>query len=332
MAVRTALISIVVPCFNEAANIQPFFKALKKNLPISDYSFEILFIDDGSQDSTVDEIKKLTHKSLLIRTVELARNFGKEVAVTAGLHEARGDAAIIIDADLQHPPQLIKEFLYKWEEGAEVVVGVRSQSRSYASSLKRLGSHAFYKILDAISDVKVIPGSTDYRLLDRSVIIEFNRFTEHNRMTRGLIDWLGFRRDYVQFVPDQRANGEASYSIRKLTGLALNSFVSMSLFPLKLAGYIGITVTFVVGAVGLFVIFEQIVMSDPMGLNVSGTGELSLLLVFLVGIMLSSLGLIALYVASIHTEVVNRPLYVVRHESGRNSSRELAKQLAARHV
>ncbi|HSX01870.1 MAG TPA: glycosyltransferase family 2 protein [Candidatus Saccharimonadia bacterium] len=308
------LISIVVPCYNEQANLRPFYDAMQRVIKPLPYAFEFVFVDDGSADKTKKVLASLARKDEAVRPVELVRNFGKEIAVTAGLHQARGDAAIILDADLQHPPELIPEFLDKWQRLSEVVVGVRLPTKHHTSWLKRLASKWFYRIMGAISDVAIVPNATDYRLLDRLVIDEFNRFTERNRMTRGLIDWLGFRHAYVYFEPAKRLNGAPAYSYRKLLRLAIQSFISLSLFPLKLAGYLGLIITIVSLPLGIFIYIEKYIMSDPMRLHITGTATLGVVLLFLVGIILVCLGLMALYVANIYGEVVNRPLYVVRRE------------------
>jgi glycosyltransferase involved in cell wall biosynthesis len=276
------------------------------------YDYELLFVDDGSADGTGAALAKLAAIDERVHFVELVRNFGKEIAVTAGLHQAKGDAAIILDADLQHPPDLIPEFLAKWRDLAEVVIGVRRPSKDHTSLPKRFASATFYRILSLISSTPVTPRATDYRLLDRIVIDEFNRFTEHNRLTRGLIDWLGFRRAYVYFEPAKRYRGSAAQSYRKLFELALTSFVSMSFVPLRLAGYLGFIITAIAFPLGIFIFIEKYLMHDPWGLNITGTSTLAVLLLFLVGVILICLGLIALYIANIYGEVAGRPLYVVR--------------------
>ena len=244
--------------------------------------------------------------------IELSRNFGKEMAVTAGLATAHGVAAIIIDADLQHPPHLLPEFIDAWKDGNEVVIGVRAADKQYASFIKRQGSRIFYRLINSLSPVEIMPNATDYRLIDRVVIDAYNRFTEHNRMTRGLIDWLGFKRSYITFKPAPRANGEVSYSVRKLTGLALNSIVGMSLVPLKFAGYLGAAITGIFGILGAFIAVEMFIFNDPWHLNIANSVNLAVLIIFLIGIVLTALGLVGLYIAAIHTEVSGRPLYVAR--------------------
>ncbi len=304
------LVSVIVPVYNEAENIPHIYEALQQ-LQLDRYRFEFIFVDDGSSDSSPAVLYALEERDSAVRVIELVRNFGKEVALTAGLHAAQGEAAIMVDADLQHPPSLIPEFLAQWEQGVDVVVGVR-RNQSGDNLLKRAGSALFYWMLNRLSNVPVTPRATDFRLLDRAVVDEFNRFSERGRITRGLIDWLGFRRSHVYFDAPPRSSGRATYSYAKLIRLALDSVVSMSLVPLMLAGYLGATITLLAGFLGLFILIEDYVLDDPLGLNFSGPAALGVLILFLVGIVLVCLGLMALYIGKIHAEVANRPLYVAR--------------------
>ena len=305
------LISIIIPIYNEAENISRFFVSLAKILSQSaeKYDWEVLFINDGSRDSSALELKKITDDR--VHVLELSRNFGKEAALSAGLSRAKGEAVIMIDADFQHPMELIPEFINKWEAGAEVVIGVRRKNKK-AGWLKRAGSFVFYKVISRISSVEMTPNETDFRLIGREVVDVFNKLTEKNRMTRALIDWLGFKRDYIYFEANERADGHAGYSISKLISLALNSFVSLSLLPLKLAGYLGIFIIFTVGPFGLYVLLGKYFFDWAFAASFSGPAQLAFLLTFLVGVILSSLGLVALYIAHIHREVLGRPLYIIR--------------------
>ncbi|HEY6736823.1 MAG TPA: glycosyltransferase family 2 protein, partial [Candidatus Saccharimonadia bacterium] len=304
------LISIIVPSYNEAASLPDLHRALTAVIDDLPYDWELIFVDDGSRDDTAAILTRLAAADARVRPLELARNFGKEIAVTAALHECRGEAAIIMDADLQHPPAIIPQFLDAWEAGAEVVVGVRRAKAHHAGLLKRSSSAAWNRFMNIIADQSITPGATDFRLLDRLVIDEFNRFTERNRLTRGLIDWLGFRRTEVYFEPAARVHGDASYSWRKLVRLGMHSVVSLSLFPLRLAGYVGTAIIAVSLPLGIFMFVEKYLLHDPMGYNFTGTAQLAVLIVFLVGIILASLGLMSLYIAAIYAEVTNRPLYV----------------------
>ena len=306
-------LSVIVPAYNEEKNIRPFydkFKSVFRSLE-NDYQYELIFINDGSQDGTNDEIEKIRKEDSCVKYIDFSRNFGKEIATTAGINLCSGDACIMLDADLQHPAELIPDFIRKWEEGYEVVVGVREESKS-DSWIKIFGGKVFYWVLNNITDTKILPNATDFRLLDRIVIDEFNRFSEAKRLTRGLIDWLGFKRTCITFQANERLHGTASYSIWKLTKLAFHSFVSLSLFPLKIAGYIGIFITTLSFVSGTYIFLGKYFFNWYWALTFSDSEDLAIFIVFLVGILLMSIGLISLYIANIHEEVIKRPLYVMR--------------------
>ena len=305
------IISIIVPVYNEETNI-PLIKAELFNVFSSlPYDYEIIFVNDGSKDGSQQAIENLTKKDKKIKSIEFSRNFGKEMATTAGLHYCTGDCAILIDADLQHPPETISKFVVDWEKGYEVVVGIRKNCKS-DTFVKVLGSKLFYKIMSKISETEIAPHSTDFRLIDRKVIDVFNQCTERTRITRGLIAWLGFKRSFIVFEANERIHGKASYSTYKLIKLALSSFVAMSLFPLKIAGYLGIATTSISGLLLLFIFIEKVIFSDPM--HFTWLSFFVIAILFLVGIILSCLGLIALYIGNIHNEVSGRPLYVIREK------------------
>ncbi|HEX6462195.1 MAG TPA: glycosyltransferase family 2 protein [Candidatus Saccharimonadales bacterium] len=317
------LISIIVPVRNESLNIPILQKAIQKRFTSLPYKYELIFVDDGSRDNSVEVIQTLMAADQGVRLLEFARNFGKEAAVSAGLHAARGEAAIIMDGDMQHPPHLIKDFLMRWQRGAEVVVGLREYSQK-ESWFKRWSSKQFYKIMGKVSDTKITPNATDYRLLDRSAIEAFKQMTERNRITRGLIDWLGFSRDYVRFEASPRLHGKAAYSYKLLFRLALHSFTAHSFLPLKLAGYLGILILLISGPLGVYIFLDKYMLHNVSGFNFSGTALLAVILLFLVGIILSCLGLVSMYIARIHDEVMNRPLYVVKPEE---SAEQIAEKL-----
>lgn len=303
-------ISIIIPVYNEEKNVPQLYAELAKVIAtLSDrYVFEFIFVNDGSCDKSLAAIEKLAKDDQRVRVIDFSRNFGKEAATSAGCHESTGDAAIMIDADLQHPVEQIPEFIKCWEKGAEVVVGVRSKNKGEGLT-KKIGSRLFYKIINAISELKIIPGSTDFRLIDRMPLDEFNQLEEKSRMTRALIDWIGFRREYVYFEAKERMHGEASYSFFKLLRLAFNSMISLSLFPLKLGGYLGIVITFFSGGLGLYIIISEFILHTN---YFTWPAILAVMNVFLIGIVLICLGFIALYIANIHNEVNNRPMYIIR--------------------
>lgn len=307
-------LSLIVPCYNEETNIAEFYNTFLKvyNKSLSKLiNYEIVFIDDGSKDKTVEEVNKVIAKDDKVTLVEFSRNFGKEIALTAGLSNCKGDGCVFLDSDLQYPIDKLPDFVDKWLSGVEVVIGMRD-SKKTNNIVEKVGSLFFYKIIQAISDTPIISGALDYRLLDRVVIDELLKFSERGRMVRALIDWLGFRRDFVYYKELPRFSGEPGYSFVKRLKLALSTFISQSLFPLKLAGYIGLFIFSLSGVLGVFILIQSYILKDPMKLNISNSFSLGVLNSFLVGIVLMSLGIIALYIANIHTEVTNRPIYVVR--------------------
>lgn len=288
----------------------PELKKLKK-------TYEIIYVNDGSKDDTLAILTKIAKKNAHVKVVNLSRNFGKEIATTAGISVATGDATVIMDGDGQHPPAILSEFIEKWEAGAQVVVGVRSKNEK-EGFVKRYGSKVFYKLFNSTSGAAIIPRSTDYRLIDRTVRDEFLKFPERQRITRGLIDWLGFTRDYITFEAPARLAGEASYKTSQLFRLAMNSFVSLSLKPLFFFGWVGVIITLLSLFVGIFIIIEQFVLRDPLALNFTGTALLGIFISFLVGLVLMSQAMIAIYLAHIHAQTQARPLFVIDHSKSTN--------------
>jgi polyisoprenyl-phosphate glycosyltransferase len=305
------LISLVIPSCNEEKNIPLIYEKIKgvfSSLP--EFGYEMIFVDDGSADGTALAVERLESADHNVRLVEFSRNFGKGAATSAGLDLATGEAVIMIDADLQHPPELIPEMIAKWRSGADVVVGIRDKNKG-EGLVKRIGSAVFYRIMSRIGETKITPRATDFRLLDRSVVNEFNKFKEKDRMTRGLVDWLGFRRVYVHFAANERVNGKPAYGKLKLVRLAMSAFVAHSLFPLRIVGYLGLFITAAFGLFGAYLLFG-LVFNDPFAKSFSGTAQLAILIAFFIGIILSSLGLVALYIAQIRNEILGRPLYIIR--------------------
>lgn len=304
------LISVVIPVFNEEKNIPLVAKSVQEIFRQLPYEYEVIFINDGSKDNSLLEILKLSEQDKCIKLIDFSRNFGKEPALSAGCHVATGDAIITMDADLQHPASLIPELLKYWEEGAEVVYTVRKKNEG-VSFLKKLSSAVFYWVFNKVSQISTEPGTTDFRLMDRKVVEVFRSFPERERMFRGMIDWMGYRRKRIEFVAGKRKHGTAAYTYLKLFHLAMNSFTAFSFLPLKLAGYFGIIITSLAGLLLLVMFFTRIfsdtILFTPLAI-------LATVNIFLVGIVLVSLGLIALYIARIHNEVINRPLYIVREQ------------------
>lgn len=304
---KKKLISVVVPIFNEEMGIEKFLdKELFPVLERLPYQTEIVLVDDGSWDGTLEKIRAMNTK-IPMRIVVFSKNFGKEIALTAGIFYAKGDAIVMIDADGQHPAEAIPRLVEKWENGAEVVTALRGQN----TTRHRLGSRIYYRLLRMMGMRNFVPGELDFRLIDRVVADEFNKFTEHNRLTRGLINWLGFKQEYIKVETKGRIGGRPTYGFKKLMALAGDSMVSMSRTPLIIFGYIGIFITVVSVIFGLFILIQQYILGDPLGLDWSGAVAMSVFVSFLVGLVLISQAITALYIAQIHIETKNRPLFVV---------------------
>lgn len=305
--------SFIIPVHNEEKNIPLVYEAIVKIME-SDIKkgnqLEIVFVNDGSQDNSEKEIEKLAMSDDRIKPINFSRNFGKEAATSAGLHNCVGDFAIIIDADLQHPVEIVPEFIKKWQEGNDVVLGKIEQAKS--SLHKRISRKIFYKLMSVIQDGDIDLGGNDFRLVDRGVIDAFNELGEQNRATRNLIDWLGFKRTEILFTPNDRVHGEPSYTTRKLIRLAINAIVSNSLFPLKVAGYLGSFIFIISGIMGIFIFIVKYILKDPWGWGFSYPSILAVINMFLIGLVLMCLGLVAIYIGHIKHEVVGRPLYVIR--------------------
>jgi glycosyltransferase involved in cell wall biosynthesis len=302
-------ITVVIPVYNEERNIPILFERLNQELArLSDINWQYLFVNDGSSDRSYDVLTKLARQYSKVQVIDLSRNFGKEVALTAGVHSAQGDAVICMDADLQHPPELIPELVNLWRKGAEVVVTVRLTSNR-EPFFRWVGSRFFYWIMRKISSLEMVSKTTDFRLFDRKVVEAFRRVTERERMFRGIIDWMGFRRAFVEFHADARNDGRVGYTYHKLLQLAVNSITSFSLLPLRISGYLGLVITSFSSLLLLWMsasyLFKWSYIYTPLAIVVVAN-------TFLIGIVLVSLGLVALYIGNIHIEVTNRPLYIVR--------------------
>ncbi|QZP17285.1 glycosyltransferase family 2 protein [Methylophilales bacterium] len=317
------IISIIIPVYNESTILLSFYNRLKSvTSKLKKYQCELIFVNDGSTDdsfSVLSELAKLDKKNKIL---DLSRNFGKEVALSAGVHEAdNSDAVICIDADLQHPPELIPDLIIAWQKGFEVVATIRS-SIEKQPLIKRIGSKLFYWVMTKISGVQMKSQTTDFRLYDKKVTQAFRHVTERERMFRGVMDWMGFKKTYIKFKADARINGEAGYSYSKLWHLAINSITSFSLWPLRITGRIGVLITISSGVVLLWMLLDYLTTSNW---NFSPLAIVVVANTFLMGLVLVSIGLVALYVGNIHTEVINRPLYIIRERLNFSNSPEEQK-------
>lgn len=303
------LISIVVPVFNEQDNIDMLYQEVCDNLAQLPYDFEILFVDDGSTDSTPLILDRLTRQDVRVRALILARNFGHQIALTCGLDYAQGEAVITMDGDMQHPPALLPTLLAKWEEGYDVVQTVRLTTTG-VSVFKSTTSRLFYKLINAMSNVHIQEGGSDFRLLDKQVVVSLRRFRERARFIRGIIGSIGYRQIEVEFVAPKRFAGKSKFSLHKMLHFALDGITAYSKLPLRFAFYIGL----VCGALSFGLTLHVLYVKLFTGEAVSGWATIAASILLLGGLQLIGLGIIGEYVGRIFEEVKQRPLYLVRTE------------------
>jgi dolichol-phosphate mannosyltransferase len=302
------VLSVVIPLHNEAASLPGLYGSLRVVLAELAITQELLFIDDGSTDNGLAVLADLTKHDQSVRVLRLSRNFGKELALTAGIHRARGQAILTLDADGQHPVDRIPDFVAQWRKGAKVVIGRRANRD--AGLVKRLGAKLFYGAFSRLTGLPLDFDATDFRLIDRTVQTQFNKLTEHGRITRGLIDWLGYERAYVRYTEKPRLAGTSPYSLRKLLRLAVDSAISMSSSPLYITAYVGAVVLPLATILGLGMGIDWLT-GDPLHLHARGDAYVTVLMLWLVGLLLVSQGIIGLYLSHIHAETQSRPLYLV---------------------
>lgn len=302
-------ISVVVPCFNEAASLPELTTRIGAALANSSIDHQLIFVDDGSRDSTWTAIKTLAATNSPVRGVRLSRNFGKEIAILSGLDAADGDAVVLMDADLQHPPELITEFIARWREGHDVVYGARRDRTEHRGDR---GVRWFYRTFNALADVQIADDAGDFRLMSRRVVDVILRLRERTRFTKGLFAWVGFDGVAVPYDVAPRRHGTTSFSTTKLLRFAFHGLVSFSTAPLKLGIVIGAVSAVAALALGAFYLVRTILI----GIDVPGYASIIVSVLALGGLMLLQLGLVGLYVGRIYDEVKGRPPYVVRDEVG----------------
>jgi dolichol-phosphate mannosyltransferase len=320
MADSCPLLCVVAPCYNEAEAVGLFYEALKPVLAsLPDLDHRILFVDDGSTDATGERLAALAQRDPRVQVVSLSRNFGHQIALTAGLDAAEGDAVLMLDADLQHPPELIPSMVQLWRAGHEVVSAVR-QSTADSGVFKRLTSAAFYWLVNRLSDTPIVPGAADFCLLARQAHAALRQCPERHRFLRGMVSWIGFRRALVPFTAPPRRAGRTKYSRPRMWGLALNAIFSFSTTPIRLAAHLGLL------AIGLSLLYlAYIVFSLLAGKPlVAGWTSIIFVVAFLGGVQLAFIGVLGEYIGRIFEEVKRRPLYVLKQAPSHAAARPFA--------
>lgn len=301
---RPDLLSVVAPAFNEAANLEAFHAAVDATLSRVGQPYEMVFVNDGSFDETLGIMRALKARRPNTTIVDLSRNYGKEIAMAAGLDHARGDAVVVIDADLQHPPQTILEMIAGWREGYDVVYGVR-RDREGESWLRRFTARAFYRAMGGIGRVRIPENAGDFRLLSRKAVAAVVTMREQHRFMKGVFAWIGFPTKAIPYDVAPRMNGASKFNLWKLWNFSIEGLTSHTLAPLKASTYLGLAVAFLALIYGAYIIGETIVLGNP----VPGYPTLVTLMLFLGGVQLIVLGVMGEYLGRVFNETKHRPLY-----------------------
>lgn len=303
-------ISVVVPCFNESKVVGLFYPELKRVLDgLEGFEYEIIFVDDGSTDATLDELNQIASEDRCVRVCSFSRNFGHQIALTAGLDIAEGDAAITMDADLQHPPALIPQMVDKWKQGHDVVSAVRDSTED-ASWFKKATSRGFYFVLNLLSETSIPAGAADFNLLSHRAYVVLRQMPERHRFLRGMTSWMGFKRTFLPYSAAKRAAGESKYTVFKMVTLALDAVFSFSAAPLRIATKLGLAITFLGFIYLMWIVSRYFFTGD----TVAGWASLIGVTLILGGFNLIFIGLIGQYLSRVFEEVKGRPMYVFKQK------------------
>lgn len=300
-------LSIIIPIYNEAGNIQVLFERLSNVVRDMNMNVEYVFVNDGSRDNSIDLIKGLAKTNSDVHYLDFSRNFGHQVAVAAGLDYCTGKSAVIIDADLQDPPELIANLVSKWKEGYEVVYAKR-RSREGESFLKKFTAKLFYRTLKRITSINIPVDTGDFRIIDRKVIDVLKKMPEQQKFLRGQISWIGFRQTYIEYDRDERHSGASGYTYKKMLRFALDGITSFSNLPLRFATITGFVVSGIAFLLILYALYERLVTKN----YVPGWASLMLAVLFIGGVQLISIGIIGEYISRMSSNIRNRPLYILR--------------------
>lgn len=309
--------SIIVPLFNEELVISETYRRLKHVMDSTKESYEIIFVNDGSRDKTLEMAEVICEKDRNIKLISFSRNFGHQLAITAGMEYSRGNAVVVIDADLQDPPEVILEMIEKWKEGYEVVYGQRV-ARKGETFFKKVSAGTFYRILRLVTDVDIPVDTGDFRLIDRKVCEALSKLPERNRFVRGMVSWLGFKQVGVQFIRDERFAGETKYPLKKMIKFAANAITSFSYKPLRIATYVGSLISVFSFLYLFYVICEKIFTPQ---FTTPGWASLAAISLFFNGVILIILGIIGEYIGRIYDEAQGRPLYIISEMKGFNNGK-----------
>ena len=299
-------VSIVIPCYNEEGNVEVLYNEIKSLL--SNFTIEFIFVDDNSIDRTLSILESLANSNSDVNYISLSRNFGHQNALRAGLEYSTGDCVISMDADLQHPPELLLTLIEKWEQGYEIVYTIRKDVENI-SQFKKITSSFFYMLMNRLSEIEVKKGAADFRLLDKKIVeILINEITEYHLFYRGLISWIGFKQIGIEYVPNKRLSGESKYSIVKMINFALDGITSFSIKPLKLAILLGLSLSILSAVYGLYALGMLIFTNE----TVKGWTSVLLSILFIGGVNMVLIGIIGEYIGKLYIQSKNRPNFLIK--------------------
>jgi dolichol-phosphate mannosyltransferase len=309
-----ATLSVVVPLFNEADNVEELLRRIERviaGLPVAPAAYEVILVDDGSRDATLEKLRGAAYADAHLRVISLSRNFGHQIAATAGLDAARGDAVILMDGDLQDPPELIEEFLAKFREGYDVVYATRRR-RAGESRFKLFTAALFYRLIRRLTHVSIPVDTGDFRLMSRRVVVALRDSRERHRFIRGLVSWVGFRQTGIEYDRAERHSGESKYPVSKMLKFAIDGITAFSEIPLRLATWFGFVVSVLAFLVGVY----EVALRIFTGYNLPGYTSTIIAILFLGGVQLITIGILGEYVGRIYDEIKGRPLYLVAESVG----------------
>lgn len=309
-------LSLVVPCYNEEGNVEKFFSEVKRVFDGKVNDYEFVFVNDGSKDKTLDNLKKLYNeqKDSHIQVLSFSRNFGKESAIYAGLNHAKGDMVCLIDADLQQRPEVVLEMLDIMNSNEDLDCVTAYQDERKESKLMTSLKSMFYKIINGIAEVRFVNGASDFRLMKRAMVDAILEMTEYHRFSKGIFSWVGFNTEYIPYTVEERESGESKWGFRKLLKYAFDGIVSFTTFPLKLSAYVG----FLSSIVSIIYLIVVVVQKLAFGIDVPGYATIVVLVLLLGGLQLFSLGILGEYLSKIYVQVKNRPVYILKEHLGKD--------------
>lgn len=307
------LISIVIPCYNEESALRYVYEAITAEMrPLEAYEYEILLINDGSKDNTLNEMRELASKDFHVKYYSFSRNFGKEAAIYAGLVNAKGAYVVMMDADMQDPPELLPQMISILETGEYDCVASRRVTRKGEGVIRSLGAHMFYKVIRKMSNINIADGARDYQMMTRQMVDSVLALTENNRFSKGIFEWVGYRKTWLEFENVERVAGETKWSLWKLILYSMDGIINFSDIPLRISSYTGLVMTIVSILAIILIVVRKLLFGDP----VDGWASTVCIITFVGGIQLFCMGIMGQYLSKVYSEVKNRPHYIIQETNG----------------